>query len=41
MGSENCCDDVCFRAGTKEVVITSQPGFANFVGVLHRLTGGI
>ena len=33
--------DVCFRAGTKEVVINPQPGYANFVGVLHRLTGAV
>lgn len=32
--------DVCLRAGTAEVVIEPQPGYADFVGVLHRLTGG-
>ena len=31
--------DVCLRAGTAEVVIEPQPGYADFVGVLHRLTG--
>lgn len=33
--------DVCLRAGTSEAVIEPQPGYADFVGVLHRLTGGI
>lgn len=33
--------DVCLRAGTSEAVIEPQPGYADFVGVLHRLTGGM
>ena len=32
--------DVCLRAGTSEAVIEPHPGYADFVGVLHRLTGG-
>lgn len=31
--------DVCLRAGTSEAVIEPQPTYADFVGVLHRLTG--
>lgn len=31
--------DVCFRAGTSEVIIEPQTSYADFVGVLHRLTG--
>ena len=33
--------DVCLRAGTSEAIIEPQPTYADFVGVLHRLTGGI
>lgn len=33
--------DICIRAGTSEAVISPQPTYANFVGVLHRLTGGL
>ena len=32
--------DVCLRAGTSEAIVEPQPGYADFVGVLHRLTGG-
>jgi predicted aspartyl protease len=32
--------DVCLRAGTSEAVIEPQPGYADFVGVLKRLTEG-
>lgn len=32
--------DICLRAGTSEAVIEPQPTYADFVGVLHRLTGG-
>lgn len=31
--------DICLRAGTSEAVISPHPGYADFVGVLHRLTG--
>ena len=31
--------DVCLRAGTSEAVIEPHPGYADFVGVLHRITG--
>lgn len=32
--------DICLRMGTSEAVIEPQPTYADFVGVLHRLTGG-
>jgi predicted aspartyl protease len=31
--------DVCLRAATSEVIIEPQTMYADFVGVLHRLTG--
>jgi len=31
--------DVCLRAGTSEAVVEPEPSYADFVGVLHRLTG--
>jgi len=31
--------DVCLRAGTSEAIIEPEPGYADFVGVLHRLIG--
>jgi len=31
--------DVCLRAATSEVIIEPQTTYADFVGVLHRLTG--
>ena len=33
--------DVCLRAATSEVIIEPQTAYADFVGVLRRLTGGI
>lgn len=32
--------DICLRAGTSEAVIEPQPGYADFVGVLRKITGG-
>jgi len=33
--------DVCFRVGNAEAAIEPNPVYADFVGVLRRLTGGV
>jgi len=32
--------DICLRAGTSEAIVEPQTTYANFVGVLRKLTGG-
>ncbi len=32
--------DICLRTATSEALVEPQPAYANFAGVLHKLTMG-